>query len=158
MMTRLLWAGLLVLACGSVLADEWYRWVDESGKVHYGDSPAPGAAGVEKIKSVSTPADSDAGLPYETRRAKQNFPVTLYVTENCGDACQQARDFLRKRGVPFAEKTLKTDEDFIAFKKVSGSDGAPTLAVGKAWLKGFQARQWGDELDVAGYPQASAKP
>ena len=157
-MTRLLWAGLLVLACGSVLADEWYRWVDESGKVHYGDSPAPGAAGVEKIKSVSTPADSDAGLPYETRRAKQNFPVTLYVAVNCGDVCQEARDLLHKRGVPFEEKSLKTQEDFDAFKQMSGSDGVPTLIVGKSWLRGFQTRKWSSELDAAGYPVGAAKP
>lgn len=150
MRSRFLWAGLMALACGCVLADELYRWTDESGKVHYSDIPA--TADAEKKKFSSSPADDDAGLSYETRRAKQNFPVTLYVAENCGDICQQARDFLRKRGIPFAEKNLKTQEDFDAFKQMSGSDGAPTLAVGKTWLKGFQARQWSGELEVAGYP------
>lgn len=157
MRSRFLWAGWLVLACGSVLADELYRWVDESGKVHYGDIPAADATGAEK-KKFSSSSDNDAGLSYETRRAKQNFPVTMYVTENCGDICQQARDFLRKRGIPLTEKNLKTQEDLDAFKQLSGSDSVPTLAVGKSWLKGFQSQQWGGELDAAGYPQASTKP
>lgn len=158
MVRKCLWAGLIVIACGSAFADEWYRWVDQAGKVHYGDAPAADAAGAEKRKISTAPVDEDAMLPYEARRAKQNFPVTLYVTENCGDICQQARDFLRKRGIPFVEKSLKTQEDFDDFKQKSGSDGLPALAVGKAWLKGFQPRQWGDELDAAGYPKTSAQP
>jgi hypothetical protein len=49
-MRRLLWAGLIVLACANTQADGLYRWVDKSGKVNYGDAPGAGAAKVEQKK------------------------------------------------------------------------------------------------------------
>jgi glutaredoxin len=153
MKRHFVWAGLIALACGSAQADGLYRWVDKSGKVHYGDAPAADAAKVEQKKFGAAPTVDMNDLPYATRRAKQNFPVTLYVAENCSDPCKEARLFLNKRGIPFTENILRTKEDFDAFKKLSGSEGVPTLAVGKTWFKGFQAEQWGGALDTAGYSQ-----
>ena len=152
----ILLVGLIGVQYGSVTADELYRWVDESGSVHYSDLPAIGMPGVKKRKMDSSAEDPDAGLSYETRRTKKNFPVTLYVAENCAEICQEARILLRNRGVPFDEKILKTAEDFSAFKQASGSTGVPTLMVGKVWLKGFQVGQWNDELDAAGYVDAAS--
>lgn len=165
MRKRFLWAGLTALMCGSAPADGLYRWVDKSGKVHYGDAPAADAAKIEQKKFGAAPTVDINDLPYTTRRAKQNFPVTLYIAENCGDPCKQAREFLNKRGIPFTENNLRTKEELDAFKQLSGSEGVPTLAVGKTWFKGFQAEQWGGGLDTAGYsqtpshqPQPPAKP
>ncbi|CAH1083607.1 glutaredoxin family protein [Candidatus Nitrotoga sp. 1052] len=156
MRRRFLWAGLIALMCGSAQADGLYRWVDKSGKVHYGDAPAADAAKVEQKKFGAAPTVDVNDLPYATRRAKQNFPVTLYIAENCGDPCKQAREFLNKRGIPFTENNVRTKEELDAFKKLSGSEGVPTLAVGKTWFKGFQAEQWGGGLDTAGYSQTSS--
>ncbi|HMC13373.1 MAG TPA: glutaredoxin family protein [Gallionellaceae bacterium] len=144
---------LLVLQAGQ--ASELYRWVDNNGKVHYGDTPEVDA---EKLKFSIPDTDAASGvdetnLPYEVRLARKNFPVTLYVSEKCGEPCKQARDFLDKRHVPFAETELKTQEEFDDFKQKSGSDSVPVLSVGRNWLKGFQAGQWQDELDAAGYPK-----
>lgn len=150
-----LWPYLILLLCGSASAEGWYRWVDKEGGVHYGESPATGAVISEKNKFGAPTAADNVDMPYETRRAQQDFPVALYRAENCGDTCKKARDFLTKRGIPFTEKVLRTQEELDAFKHLSGTDSVPTLSVGKAWLTGFQAEQWGDELDAAGYPQAS---
>lgn len=158
MRRRFIWAGLIALACGSAQADGMYRWVDKSGKVYYGDTPAEDAAKVDKMKFGAVQAAGVNDLPYLTRRAKQSFPVTLYVAENCGDSCKEARLFLTKRGIPFTEKNVRTKEELEDFKKLSGSAGVPTLAVGQTWFKGFQAEQWGGGLDTAGYPQAPSQP
>ena len=151
---------VLLLGCWLAMqtgihAGELYRWVDKSGKIHYGDAPATEAVGVERKKFFSSDTSDGEDLPYETRRAQQNFPVALYTGSNCGEPCQQARDFLSKRGVPFTEKTLLTREEIDDFKQKSGSDQSPTLAVGKTYLKGFQSGQWGSELDIAGYPKTA---
>lgn len=161
-------AGQLILAgalLGSAQAGEMYRWVDKSGKVHYGDTRAPDAAEVEKKKLGTAPATGDEELSFDTRRAKQNFPVTLYVADNCADPCKQSRNLLSQRGIPFTEKNLATQEEIDAFKRASGADAVPVLSVGRSWLKGFQPEQWHNELDAAGYPktstyrpQAPAKP
>jgi glutaredoxin len=145
---------LLVIPIG-IHAGELYRWVDKSGKVHYGDAPATEAVQVERKKFYSPATQGGEDLSYETRRAQQNFPVTLYTASNCIESCQQARNFLNKRGIPFTEKTLLTKEEIDDFKQQSGSDQSPTLAVGKTYLIGFQAEAWGSELDIASYPETA---
>jgi glutaredoxin len=152
---------VLLLACLAALpsitrAGELYRWVDSLGKVYYGDVLPLNALQVE-VKKFPKDTSSNEYLPYETLRAQQNFPVTLYVGESCGDLCVQARNLLNKRGVPFSEKLLKANKDIEAFRQLSGFDAfVPTLAVGKDFLKGFVESQWNSELDIAGYPKTAS--
>ena len=130
--------------------------MDKAGKMNYGDLPPADATDVERIKisSESTPNDD---LPYATRRAQENFPVTLYACGGCGEACTQGRDLLSKRGIPYSEKLLQTREDIDAFKQLSGIDSVvPVLQVGKDFLKGYLESQWNTELDVAGYPKTAS--
>jgi glutaredoxin len=155
MKKTLLIASMLVLINVSALADTLYRWVDSEGKVHYGDRPEEDAAKVEQKKFVVPNVGDEDLFPYETRQARQNFPVTLFVQESCGDICAQARAFLNKRGVPFDEKLLVTQEEVESFKKISGGNSIPTVAIGKTYLQGFEQGQWGNELDVAGYPKVA---
>jgi glutaredoxin len=141
---------LLLLA--NVQAAELYRSIDKDGKVHYSDTPLEGSEDYERLKVGKEPV-LDENLPYETRRARDNFPVTLYSFPACGSACQQARDMLGKRGIPYAEKSLVTKEEIDAFKQASGDSNFPAATVGKTWLKGLQVEQWNNELDFAGYPK-----
>lgn len=151
--TVLFLAGLLA-AMSFAQAAELYRWVDSSGKVHYGDEPPAQAPLVETLK-FSGQAAPDADLPYETRRAQQNFPVTLYVGEGCTEFCDQGRNLLTRRGIPFTEKNVATQEEIDAFKVASGGDKVPALAVGKTFVSGFNAARWNNELDIAGYPKTA---
>lgn len=144
---------LVLLVFNAVHADTLYRWVDKEGKVHYGDRPAEDAVNTEQKKFGASAAQGDDELSYGIRKAKQDFPVTLYAAANCGDYCVQARALLNKRGVPFVEKPLVTKEEIEAFKKLTGGDTIPTLMVGKSPLRGFEAGQWNSELDIAGYPK-----
>jgi hypothetical protein len=141
---------LLVLA--NVHAGELYRSIDKEGKVHYGDRPLEGTEDVEQLKLAPAPVPEE-NLPYETQRAKQNFPVTLYSFRDCGATCQQARDLLSARGIPFTEKSLATREEIDTFHKDSGDSKLPAATIGSTWLRGFQAEQWNKELDFAGYPK-----
>ena len=120
-------------------ADSLYRWLDKDGKVHYGDRPAEDAIGAEQKKFAAPAAAGDDELSYTVRKAKQDFPVTLYVAPNCGDVCVQARSLLNKRGIPFAEKNLVSKEEVDAFKAKTGVNSVPVLAVGKSILSGFEA-------------------
>ncbi len=147
---------LSLLMLANVQAGELYRSVDKEGKVHYGDTPLWDTEDVEELKVAKEPPP-DESLPYETRRAMQNFPVTLYTFPECATACEKARDFLNKRGVPFTEKSLVKQEDIDAFRKDSGSSQLPAATVAKTWLRGFQEEQWNQELDFAGYPKANLK-
>jgi len=150
---------VLLLICLAVMplsaqADKLYRWVDAEGKVHYGDAPPTDAKQLE-TKKLTDEVTQNQDLPYEARRAQQHFPVTLYVADNCTEACDKARSLLNNRGIPYSEKSLKTREEIEAFKKLSGIDSTPTLVVGRNFLKGFQEKNWHSELDIAGYPKTS---
>jgi len=146
-------AGVLLVVV-SAWADGVYRWEDKSGKVYYGDRPAQDSVQVEKKNLEVRPVASE-DMPYETRLASENFPVTLYVSDNCGNMCTDAREFLDKRGIPFSEKSLSTKQEIDSFKTLSGGEVVPAILVGKSWVKGFQADKWNSELDVAGYPKTS---
>jgi glutaredoxin len=141
---------LCIIIAASANAESLYRWVDKDGKVHYGDRPAEDAVKAEQKRFSATGGDVD--LPYNVRKARQDFPVTLYVSQKCGDYCVQARTFLNKRGIPFSEKNLSTQEDLDAFKTQFGGNSVPSLTVGKTLLSGYEAGQWNNELDIAGYP------
>ena len=149
---------ILLLACLanlSVQAGELYRWVDSSGVVHYSDVPSTNAEKIDSRK-FSDGGISGENLSYETRRAQQNFPVTLYVADGCGEMCNQARSFLNKRGIPFSEKWLRTKQDVDDLRHLSGFDNiVPVLAIGKNFLKGFLDTQWNSEFDLAGYPKTA---
>lgn len=148
---RTLFLIVIILIAGSVHAESLYRWVDKEGKVHYGDRPAEDAVQAEQKRFSATGGDVE--LPYNLRKAKQDFPVTLYVTQKCGDFCVKAREFLNKRGIPFAETNVSTKAALEAFNKINSKGFFPSLTVGKTLLSGFEAGQWNSELDIAGYPQ-----
>ncbi len=152
MKTLLLSICLLLVATDNVYAASLFKWVDKEGKVHYGDKPDENAVKAEQ-KKFAVPSADDDNLSYGVRKAKQDFPVTLFVASNCGESCVQARVLLNKRGVPFAEKNLATQEDIDGFKKKTGGETIPTLMIGKSIFKGFETGLWNSELDIAGYPK-----
>ncbi|MBI5429195.1 MAG: glutaredoxin family protein [Nitrosomonadales bacterium] len=136
-------------------ADQLYRWFDENGKVHYGDAPPASAANVER-RAIPDVQEQGEELSFATRRARQNFPVTLYVGAGCVAACEQAQSLLSKRGIPHNEVSLQTTKEVEEFKQQSGTDRVPVLLVGKTYLRGFLAEQWQSELDIAGYPRTAS--
>lgn len=150
--------GFLFLVCclgvSAAAAQGAYRWVDETGKVHFGDRPPPGAREVKPLRP-SAPVAVEKPLPYATRQAMANFPVTLYVSPDCGEGCQLAVDFLKRRGVPFTQKSVEKEEELAALKALTGGEAfVPVLTVGPRVKKGFEAGEWERLLDAAGYPKA----
>jgi glutaredoxin len=137
------------------LADNLYRWVDETGRVHYSDQPPP-----PRIKTVSQKnykgSFVESGESYALREAKDKFPVTLY-TSGCGPACDMAQQLLDRRGIPYSMKNLENNaENQKALRDLTGYLRIPTLVVGSQNLTGFEDSQWDSALDSAGYPKAPA--
>ena len=150
-MRHVAWLTICLMSMSpGALAGELYRWLDSKGVMHYSDTPPPKSEQADTMK-FSAAGGSEEALSYEARRAQQNFPVTLYVGEACGEPCTQARSLLKKRGIPYSEKLLNTKSQIEEFQKLSGSYDSPTLAVGKTYISGFFESKWNSELDVAGY-------
>jgi len=146
---------ILYLALSSVCAvAETYRWLDAAGHPVFSDTPPAGKVkDVVKAGGNSEPGD---GLPFATRKAAADFPVTLYTSTDCVANCKQARDLLNGRGIPFTEKMLQSQADFDELKNLVGDAFVPTLKVGKQTSRGFEAVSYNNLLDLAGYPKTAA--
>jgi len=146
---------LAFLFAGLVQAQTAYRWVDAEGKVHYSDRAPPKTARDVQEKKLSAPT-AEVELPYAVRQAAHNFPVTMYVSPDCGAACTDGRDYLRKRSIPFGEKSVAIQEDVEALKKLLGGStpSVPVLTVGSKIARGYLQTEWAGLLDAAGYPKS----
>lgn len=148
--------GLALLLCAAGASAEMYKWVDAAGKVHFSDQPPPPGAKPVEIKagaggSATTP------LPYELAQAARAHPVLLYTRPKC-DACDQARTFLRERGIPFAEKTVSTAAEEAKLKEVGGNGRLPFVTIGRTKSTGFEAAVWNAMLTDAAYPEKRMLP
>jgi glutaredoxin len=135
-----------------------YRIVGADGKVTFSDKP-PVAEGTSRVGAASSTSggNASAGLPYELRQVAGKYPVTLYVGDNCGP-CGAGRSMLTSRGIPFAEKTVNSNEDIQALQRLSGDTSLPFVTIGSQQLKGFSDSEWTQFLDAAGYPPSSTLP
>jgi glutaredoxin len=153
---RLIGIALLLVAAGAV-AQPVYRQVDKNGRVTFSDQ-AP-TAGPESASGPqggpATPANT--GLPYEMRQAVQRYPVTLYTGDECAP-CSTARTLLITRGVPFEERTVKSNDELDALQRLSGQSLLPLLTIGSQQLKGYSDSEWSQYLDAAGYPKSYSLP
>ena len=146
---------LALLALPAASQSTVYRWVDKDGKVHFSDTPPPpqDAKGSSQRRMGGGYVESE-NLPYATQVATRKNPVVLYTGADCGEPCNQGRDLLAKRGVPFSERDAQGNmEAQEAFKKLVGALEVPVLTVGESKVKGFEESQWQSALDGAGYPR-----
>jgi len=153
--------GMLVVAVGGFSAwsqaqQQIYRSVGPDGKVTFSDQPSP-AASKARVTGSSTDGAAVSALPFELRKVAAQYPVTFYASENCAP-CASARSLLKARGVPFAEKTVITNEDTQALQRLSGDNSLPFMTIGSQQLKGFSDAEWTQFLDAAGYPKTSVLP
>jgi glutaredoxin len=153
LLTALAGAALL---CAAGANAQVYKWKDAKGVTHFSDNPPASVLKQSEVKA-SSGADAYPALPYELAQAVRNNPVTLYSSGGCAP-CDQARNFLKQRGIPFTEKTVSSDDDQQKLKE-AGSDGqVPLLLVGRHKLAGFESGAWKDALDAASYPSQSLLP
>lgn len=146
-----------VVACAPAHAQ--YKVVGPDGKITYTDRPPTAAEGKATPLGVrGVPVGAEVPLPAELRPIVARYPVTLFVTGAACEPCNAARQLLRQRGIPFAEKLIVTAEDGDALERLSGGRDAPTLTLGGQTLRGLAGELWNSYLDAAGYPRESRLP
>lgn len=158
-LSSLLIAVAALAATGTVQAQTIYRIVGADGKVTFSDKP-PVSAEQGKIAGTGVGANggtSGSGLPYELRQVANKFPVTLYTSPDCGP-CGAGRSMLNRRGIPFNERTVITNEDIASLQRIGGDTSLPLLTIGGQKIRGFSDSEWTQYLDAAGYPKTSALP
>ncbi len=129
----LLLAGALLVSAEAP-ANQVYRWVDDTGKIHFSDRP-PGGDNASDVKVRSYRGSPEiSAVPAESVVAQ----VTMFTTTWCG-YCKRARAYLNKMGIPFVEYDVEHDEfGKREYKKLNGR-GVPVILVGNQRMNGFSA-------------------
>lgn len=157
------WIGCALFACagaGAASAQQMYKWVDDKGVVHYSDTPPPAKAKRVEVKDfsrASLPMAPPVALPYALAQAARANPVILYTGADCVP-CDQARNALRERGIPFTEKTVASAADRAKLVEAGGNDTLPFLLVGRKALGGYAPADWQAALSAANYPSTRKLP
>lgn len=160
-MMKLIGAAALALSLAPALAQ--YKVVGPDGRVTYTDRPAPQVSGkaapmaTDRVAISANTGSSNASLPLELRQVASKFPVTLYTAADCAP-CDNARQLLRGRGIPFTEKRVSTQDDGTAYERIIGARTLPGATIGPQQLRGLNAADWHAYLDAAGYPRESRLP
>ncbi len=122
---------------------ELYKWTDDQGKVHYGDTP-PDNARLEKITGKVSSFTSVSLEPLKLE-AKSSAPqgtaksVVMYSTSWCG-YCKQAARYFRRKGIAFTEYDIeKSAKGARDFRKLGGR-GVPVILIGNRRMNGFEQK------------------
>ncbi|MBK6471954.1 MAG: glutaredoxin family protein [Betaproteobacteria bacterium] len=152
-------AALAWLTLASLSAWSQYKVVAPDGSVTYTDRPPfEGSMRITPIgRNAPAAAVAEVGLPIELRQAAARYPVMLYTSAECAP-CDDGRKLLQKRGVPYAERTVATEDDVQALERLIGGRTVPALTIGAQPLRGFSEADWASYLDAAGYPKESKLP
>jgi glutaredoxin len=150
----LLMAVCLAAASASLAAAQLYQWKDSQGRTVYSDQPPPPSVHNAQQKSFKGNF-IEIGESYAVKTAREKFPITLYASA-CGIPCDQARQLLAERGVPFNNKDPQANPGAQAeLQKLTGRSSVPVLVVGSDKIEGFETGQWQAMLDRAGYPKSA---
>jgi glutaredoxin len=149
----------MTLGCADGALAQVYRIVGPDGRVTFSDRPPPDAK-ASPAQTLPLPGGGSSGhpaLPLELRNAASRFPVVIYTGVDCVP-CVSARSLLTRRGVPFTEKTVTSEEDIKALQAMAGVARVPFATIGSQHVRGFSENEWAEYLDAAGYPKASQLP
>ena len=148
------------LFSAQISAQQLYRIVGPDGRITFSDQPPPPSSNAKVTTGRGGTFNETVGgasLPFELRNVVQRFPVTIYTSKDCAP-CDNGRNMLRNRGVPFSERTIESPEDAESLKRLSGDTSLPFATIGAQQLKGYSETEWTSFLDAAGYAKTSQLP
>jgi glutaredoxin len=149
--------GLALLLCSAGASAQMFKWTDARGVVHFSDQPPPAGADRKVEQKAFGGSGEPVQLPYALAAAARKSPVLLYTAPACA-ACDQGRTMLQQRGIPFAEKTVVSNQDQAKLAEAGAAGKVPLLLVGGAKRIGFDADSWNDALNDAAYPKQKMLP
>ena len=148
---------IVLPAMSGLHAQQVYKSVDKQGRVTYSEVPPSAASGNKIIGDGAGGGVSNPALPYALQQVVTRYPVTLYTNADCGP-CINGRLLLTQRGVPFTERSIASNEDIDAYKRLNSDNTLPMLTIATQQIKGYEETEWTKYLDAAGYPKTSTLP
>ena len=136
-----------------------YKWIDENGSVHYGQTPPEqglASGTVEKIplsqrytpsrKRSKAASNATSSTLANEQTAAAESTVELFTTSWCG-YCKKAREFFDARGVSFVEYDIEKDPAAAQRKQeIDGRPGVPFALVNGQPIHGFSPSAYDQAL------------
>lgn len=124
---------VLIILPSLALAKGVFKWVDENGKTHYGDS---------KPKNLNTKTVDLKLNTYESVSVQESNTntdqVVMYSTSWCG-YCKKARKYFKANNIKFSEYDIEKDRSAkIEYQKL-GATGVPVILFKDRRMNGFSA-------------------
>ena len=131
---------LLIALITPISQAQLYKWVDDQGNVHYGDSP-PENADLKEITGEITSFTTTEVEPFKfdpnlITAPEDSKSVVMYSTAWCG-YCKKAAKYFRRKNIRFKEYDIEKSEKAARdYKRLKGR-GVPLILVGKNRMTGF---------------------
>ena len=119
---------LFVFSASAAYCGEIYKWTDENGKVHYGDTKPKHL----EAESVTPEVNTMEGV--ETKR------VVMYATSWCG-YCRKARKYFSQHAIAYTEYDIEKDRSAKQRYDALGANGVPVILVGDQRMNGFSEQR-----------------
>ena len=117
---------------------EVYKWVDEHGETHYGDSK-PMAV---QSKSMDLKVNSYESVSIDaTTIVEKSDEVVMYATDWCG-YCKKARRYFNENSIPYTEYDIEKDAEAKIRYDEMGGKGVPVILFGDRRMNGFSISQF----------------
>jgi len=131
---------LALIAVPAACSADVFKWIDENGKVHFGDRP-PADAKKQEIKGRISTYSAGAGSDAVETKSAASPQVVMYSTDWCG-YCRKARKHFRANNIDFRELDIEKNSRANQEYKKLGGNGVPLIVVGTKLLRGFSADQF----------------
>jgi glutaredoxin len=124
---------ILVTTISMAQAEEIYKWVDSTGKIHFGDTkPETLKAETIDINIIN----SIKSVKYESSHINIGKKVIIYTTSRCG-YCKKAKRHFKEKGIRYKEMNIENSKNAKRqFEKMKGT-GVPIILVGNKRMNGF---------------------
>lgn len=144
---------LFFLLASPAGSGQLFKWIDDQGNVHYGDSPPENA----KLKRITGKVSSYTSVsveefvydPGNITKPKRSKGVVMYSTSWCG-YCKKAALHFRKKNIPFTEHDIEKSEQAAREYRQLNGRGVPIILIGDQRMNGFNATAF-DRIYYAKY-------
>ena len=109
-----------------------YKWVDESGRVHYGEKPEQGVKAKELDASISVTGFKKVDNVKPVLAKK----IIMYPTSWC-TYCRKARKYFKSKDISFVEYDIERNAAAKCEYDVLKGRGVPLILAGKQRMNGF---------------------
>ncbi|OZG74432.1 glutaredoxin family protein [Hahella sp. CCB-MM4] len=111
---------------------EIYRWVDESGKVHFSDQKPENLS----ADTIKLEVNTYSSVSYDTSVFDTGRQVVMYSTSWCG-YCKKAREYFHANHINYVDYDIENDDSARRRYDQLGAKGVPVILVGNKRMNGF---------------------